>query len=170
MSSTSNSLSTTSSESSSKPLMKISEFAKKNHLSARALRLYEEQGLLTPVKRSEGGFRFYKADQALRLNYIQSLQDLGCSLSEIKEMMQQWQTPSTAGEGMKALEQSYRQYLDHVRHIKTRLKKIEDDLIQGLAFLEGCQECNSEQSAQESCPQCDRVAEGGDLIVGITQR
>jgi DNA-binding transcriptional MerR regulator len=54
-------------------MMKISEFAEFTQRSPRALRLYEELGLLTPHERTEGGFRFYHADQAICLAYIDKL-------------------------------------------------------------------------------------------------
>ena len=56
-------------------LLKISEFARETDLSPRTLRLYEEQGLLTPKARSVGGFRFYSLEQRKRLHYIQKLKD-----------------------------------------------------------------------------------------------
>ena len=88
-------------------LIKISEFAEQNQLSPRALRLYEEQGLLEPAQRTKGGFRLYTTEQIDRLKYIQKFQDLGCSLAEIRDMIQEWQDSPTAGQGMKALELAY---------------------------------------------------------------
>jgi DNA-binding transcriptional MerR regulator len=150
-------------------LIKISEFAEQNQLSPRALRLYEEQGLIKPAQRTKGGFRLYTNEQKERLKYIQKLQDLGCSLAEIREMIQEWQTSPVAGQGMKALELAYTKHLNRVRDVLSRLKSIEKDLVHSLAFLKGCQVCDLNQSAQDSCPQCDRVNEGGDLIVGIVK-
>ena len=151
-------------------LIKISEFAEQNQLSPRALRLYEEQGLLEPAQRTKGGFRLYTTEQIDRLKYIQKFQDLGCSLAEIRDMIQEWQDSPTAGQGMKALELAYAKRLSQVREVLTRLKNIEDDLVHSLTFLKGCQVCDVNQSAQDGCPQCDRVNEGGDLIVGIVNR
>ena len=159
-----------SSDLTSNNLIKISEFAEKNQLSPRALRLYEEHGLLEPAKRTKGGFRLYEDAQKDRLKYIQMLQDLGCSLAEIKELIQEWQNPTVAGQGMKALELAYTKHLSRVREVMSRLKTIEEDLVHSLDFLKGCQVCVSDQPTQQSCPQCDRAHEGGDLIVGIIQR
>ena len=44
--------------------MGIGEFARRSRLSAKALRLYDEQGLLAPARVDEGsGYRFYEPGQ-----------------------------------------------------------------------------------------------------------
>ena len=44
-------------------LLKVGDLARKTGKSVRALRLYEELGLLQPRTRSDGGFRLYGADE-----------------------------------------------------------------------------------------------------------
>ncbi|HET8998066.1 MAG TPA: MerR family transcriptional regulator [bacterium] len=63
--------------------------AKRTGLTPRAIRYYEELGLLRPSGRTAGGFRlFTEADiaQLLRINELQTL--LGFSLAEIKQTLQ----------------------------------------------------------------------------------
>ena len=47
------------------------------------LRLYEEQGLITPQGRTEAGYRQYGADSLDRLRVILHLKELGLTLAEI---------------------------------------------------------------------------------------
>lgn len=151
-------------------LLKISELAQEAQLTPRALRLYEERGLLQPTARSEGGFRFYDETQRLRLEYIQRLKALGCSLSEIQGFISSWSTQPTAPEGMRALEDLYRLKLRGVRQALKTLHEVERELAESLTFLEGCHDCPAEGSPHEVCSSCERSQEElPTLIRGITE-
>jgi MerR family transcriptional regulator, thiopeptide resistance regulator len=62
------------------------ETASRFGVSIKALRLYEERGLLTPL-RSEAGWRTYGPDQIARLHQILALKRLGLSLARIGELL-----------------------------------------------------------------------------------
>jgi replicative DNA helicase len=62
---------------------KISEIAKLSGASAKALRGYEEKGLLVPVRQLESNYRLYSEDMIDVIKNIKFLQGLGFSLSEI---------------------------------------------------------------------------------------
>jgi DNA-binding transcriptional MerR regulator len=64
----------------------IGEFAKKFKSTTRALRLYEEKGLLIPSYRGENGYRFYHQDLGAQIEKIQRLKSLGFSLEDIKQI------------------------------------------------------------------------------------
>jgi MerR family transcriptional regulator, thiopeptide resistance regulator len=66
---------------------KVGELARRTGLSVRALRYYDETGLLSPSRRTEGGHRLYTADDVVRLQGIKSLRALGLSLREIGEYL-----------------------------------------------------------------------------------
>ena len=70
------------------PRYQIGEVAARTGVTQRALRFYEEKGLLLPPERMEGGFRRYSEDDVTRIEFIKKLQDLlGFTLTEIKEMV-----------------------------------------------------------------------------------
>ncbi|HEX5973972.1 MAG TPA: MerR family transcriptional regulator, partial [Rubrobacteraceae bacterium] len=66
---------------------KVGELARRTGLSVRALRYYDEIGLLSPSRRTEGGHRLYTAEDVVRLQRIKSLRALGLSLREIGEYL-----------------------------------------------------------------------------------
>lgn len=71
------------------PKYQIGEVASRTGVTQRALRFYEEKGLLQPPERMEGGFRRYSEDDVTRIEFVKKLQDLlGFTLSEIKEMVE----------------------------------------------------------------------------------
>jgi DNA-binding transcriptional MerR regulator len=69
-------------------LRKIQEVAAELGLTSRAIRYYEELGLLAPAARSEGAYRLYDADDIERLRFIKGLRDdAGFSLTEIGQLL-----------------------------------------------------------------------------------
>ncbi len=70
-------------------LLRIQEVAADVGLTARAIRYYEELGLLKPAARSEGSYRLYDADDLDRLRFIKGLRDdAGFSLTEIGQLLE----------------------------------------------------------------------------------
>ncbi|HET7704359.1 MAG TPA: MerR family transcriptional regulator [Candidatus Limnocylindrales bacterium] len=70
-------------------LLKIQEVAADLGLTTRAIRYYEEIGLLEPAARSEGAYRLYDADDLERLRFIKGLRDdAGFSLAEVASMLE----------------------------------------------------------------------------------
>ena len=68
--------------------LRIGDLAKATHKTQRALRLYEELGLLTPGDRTSGGFRLYGREAVERVHWIGKLQELGFTLHEIQGLVQ----------------------------------------------------------------------------------
>jgi DNA-binding transcriptional MerR regulator len=66
----------------SSPTLTAAECAARTGLTPRALRLYEEQGLITPG-RNAGGWRLYGAEELARLNVITLLKSAGLTLVQI---------------------------------------------------------------------------------------
>jgi putative AdoMet-dependent methyltransferase len=65
----------------------IHEAAKKLGTTPRAIRFYEEKGLLAPVKSPENGYRLYDEADLTRLRWIVALRDLGLPVAAIKEVL-----------------------------------------------------------------------------------
>jgi DNA-binding transcriptional MerR regulator len=70
-------------------LLKIQEVAAETGLTSRAIRYYEEVGLLEPAARSGGAYRLYDASDLERLRYIKELRDdAGFSLAQIGQLLE----------------------------------------------------------------------------------
>src|SRR6476646_5507239 len=77
-------------------LLKVGELARRTGKTVRAVHLYGELGLLAPAVRSKGGFRLYPGKAVKRIDWIQKLQDLGFSLTEIKTFLRDWEESAAA--------------------------------------------------------------------------
>jgi DNA-binding transcriptional MerR regulator len=67
--------------------LQIGEVAERTGLSLRTVRYYEEQGLVTPETRTEGGFRLYTDEHVERLLLIRSMKPLGFTVQEMRELL-----------------------------------------------------------------------------------
>ncbi len=65
----------------------MGELARRTGLSVQALRYYDEIGLLSPSRRTEGGHRLYAAGDVVRLQRVKSLRALGFTLREVREYL-----------------------------------------------------------------------------------
>lgn len=65
--------------------MTSGEIAKKAGVSQKAIRLYDEKGLLKPSEYSEGNYRLYDKEALLVLEKIIALKQIGFSLEEIHD-------------------------------------------------------------------------------------
>ncbi len=149
--------------------MKIGELARKTGKSVRALRHYEELGLLQ-ASRSDGGFRLYGPDELARVYWISKLQDMGFSLTQIQGLIATVESSGTAPEAMTSLREMFRGRLHKTREQVERLLQLERDLAESLAYLEGCRVCTSEHDV-EGCATCDSPSHADtsapSLVVGV---
>ncbi len=70
----------------------ISDLSKEFEVTPRALRLYEESGLLGPKR--EGNKRIYLERDKVRLRLLLRGKRLGCTLSEIKDIFDMYDSKS----------------------------------------------------------------------------
>ncbi|NEE00803.1 MerR family transcriptional regulator [Phytoactinopolyspora halotolerans] len=77
--------------------MRIGEVARRSGVSVRALRYYEEQGLLTS-DRTPGGHREYAADAVDRVRFYQQLYAAGLPSRRIAELLPCIDTGTTTAE------------------------------------------------------------------------
>jgi DNA-binding transcriptional MerR regulator len=70
-------------------LLRIQDVAAETGLTSRAIRYYEEIGLLEPAARSDGAYRLFDASDLERLRFIRSLRDdAGFSLAQIGQLLE----------------------------------------------------------------------------------
>ena len=147
--------------------LKVGELAEKTGKTVRALRLYEERGLLTPSTRSQGGFRLYNESLVDRVVLIDSLQSIGMSLSEISKLLEVYKEAPSGQVGMKNLRAEYQRRLSEVRQRILTLQSIERLLDEGVEFLKGCEPC-SQDSGMGPCSRCDRLQSAESDLLMVT--
>ncbi|MET8757814.1 MerR family transcriptional regulator [Lentzea sp. NPDC004782] len=102
--------------------MRIGELATKTGVSVRALRYYEEQGLLES-ERSEGGQRHYGDKAVDRVRMIQQLYAAGISSASIVEMLPCLATGVASPEVLARLR-------EHRSSVVRRIDELQETLLQ----------------------------------------
>jgi DNA-binding transcriptional MerR regulator len=67
--------------------VRIGELARRSGLSVKALRYYEDIGVLAPPLRTQSGYRDYREDALGRLEFVRAAQAVGLTLGEIREVI-----------------------------------------------------------------------------------
>lgn len=135
--------------------MQIGELARQAGVSVRAIRYYEELGLIRPEKRSRGGFRLYGSDNQRRLTVISFLKEMGLSLTEIREILLAKQ-PS--GGDRSTVNFLLGIFGDKLKMIESRIEALhamKSELVKALRILHSCENCSREVLLDAlSCGDC----------------
>ena len=67
--------------------MRIGELAEKAGISTKAIRYYEQVGILTPPARTPSGYRAYDPSALGRLEFVRAAQAVGLTLGEIRQII-----------------------------------------------------------------------------------
>lgn len=96
--------------------MNISDVAKKTGLTSKAIRFYEEKGLVTPPMRSDNGYRSYSQKHLDELTLLRQARQVGFNLEECGELVNLFNDPGRHSADVKA--RTLQKVADIERHIK----------------------------------------------------
>ena len=145
---------------------KIGELARMFGLTARAIRYYEELGLLESEDRDGPEHRRYSERNAVRIKRIQQLKDYGLTLAEIHELFELARRDRSGDSVRKSLAEKYRARLDEARKRREALDAYIDDLSWHVEQLERVHDFFECPGA--SCATC-RWAERCDVRLLVTK-
>jgi len=135
--------------------MQIGEIARKTGMSVRAVRYYEELGLLQPDGYSSGGFRLYSEKNLKRLRVIDFLKGLGLSLAEIRDILL---AKKSSGGNLESVRTLFRIYCERLSLVETKIKalsQMRDEIEQVVTILRSCQSCGRDVLLDaKSCADC----------------
>jgi DNA-binding transcriptional MerR regulator len=97
-------------------------------LTARAMRYYEELGLLESENRDAAEHRRYSERNVVRLKRVQQLKDYGLTLSEIRELFDLAKRDRTGVSVRESLAPKYRSRLEEAKKRRAALDAYIDDL------------------------------------------
>ena len=107
----------------------ISDLAKEFDLTTRAIRFYEDMGLLEPGRSGPGGrIRVYSGRDRTRLKLTLRAKRLGLSLTEAKDIIDMYDSPRDTGPQL-------RKFLDVLAQHRTQLEDQMADLEANLEEL-----------------------------------
>lgn len=137
-------------------LLQVGDLARSTGKTVRAIHLYEDLGLISPVRRSKGRYRLFAPDAELRIRWIAKLQSLGLSLSDIQALVEQRHASDSARRAAAELRQVYAEKLAEITETIARYRALQVELQESLAFLDACQSACQGHADWTSCPSCER--------------
>lgn len=130
--------------------MKINEVEALAGITKKNIRFYEEQGLLSPQRNAENGYRDYGEEEVRRLQRIKLLRKLGVPIEEIRRM---FDGTHTVADGMR-------------RHLIS-LEREQRNLEQSIALCRQLQSLEipaSELQAEQILLQIEQLERGGTMF------
>jgi MerR family copper efflux transcriptional regulator len=127
--------------------MNISDVAKKTGLTSKAIRFYEEKGLVTAPLRSENGYRSYSQKHLDELTLLRQARQVGFNLEECRELVNLFNDPARHSADVKT------RTLQKVADIEKHISELQAMRQQLLALAESCP---GDDSAD--CPIIDNLS------------
>ena len=128
-----------------KKLLKISEFAYLACVKRKNLIYYDEIGLISPEQVLENGYRYYSYSQLETISVIGALQELGMSLDEIKQHLNE-RSPAALIELLTVQRKNIEEKMQ-------RLKRIETMIDTRLAVTRRALEIDPQYIELKDCPK-----------------
>lgn len=127
--------------------MNISIVAKKTGLTSKAIRFYEDKGLVTPPLRGENGYRSYTQQHINELTLLRQARQVGFNLEECGELVNLFNDPARHSADVKA------RTLQKVAEIERHIVELEAMRKQLMLLAESCP---GDDSAD--CPIIDNLS------------
>lgn len=145
------------------PTYTITELSREFDITPRAIRFYEDQGLLTPKREGAGGrTRVYSARERTRLKLTLRGKRLGLTLSEIKSLVDMYESPKDSAAQLNSFMlvlARHREILEQQREdLEVTLAEIEAHEAQCRRMLEaGAVKPARKPAAKRAATQTDNV-------------
>ncbi len=134
--------------------------------TVRAIRFYEEEGLLRPAEVSDGGHRRYTGDELERLRLITDLRELGLSLCEIRSLLEIRAGCHSAAEFAMRFQDVLGGHLEQAQRRLERLRRVKKELYDALAAIQE----RLSSAGIEQCPCAIADAADAPRIVKVLAR
>jgi DNA-binding transcriptional MerR regulator len=112
----------------------IRQLAKEFEVTARALRFYEDKGLIHPIRK--GQTRFYSARDRARLKLILRGKRMGFSLMEINEILDLYSRKDGGVTQMRASLAKYRAQIETLKQQRHDIDHALHEMNEGCAWME----------------------------------
>ena len=135
-------------------LLRIGDVARQTGLTVDGIRFYEKERLLDQPQRTSGGFRLFTAQDVERVQFIRQVQELGFSLSEVKELLV---LRSGSVEACSRVRGMLEHKLLKVRHHIRQLRNLEGELKSAMQQCDTAQ--RSKRGGRQPCPVLEPVGQ-----------
>lgn len=137
------------------PTYTITDLAQEFDITPRAIRFYEDQGLLNPTREGAGGRnRVYAARERTRLKLTLRGKRLGLTLSQIKNLVDMYDSPKDS-------EVQLQRFLAVLAEHREKLERQREDLDLTLEEIAGHETLCNKLLGERQAAQAARAAKAG---------
>lgn len=144
-------------------LLTTGEMARLSNSTLRTVRFYEEEGILRPVKRTDGGHRLFDRGELDRLLFISDLRMAGLSLDEIKEILELKKASSTAKDAAQEVRRIFGARIQELHEKLAVLTRLRDEFARTSESIASCLGCQDNESFPEGCRDCSVITSHAHL-------
>jgi len=137
-------------------LYQIGDVANKSHSTIRTIRYYEEIGLISPCKRSKGGFRLYDKFAIQRAILVHHLRLLGFPLKRISYLISLRNRKKPGRETSPVVLDEFEKFLKEIQEHLRQYKELEREITATIKIVKECLNCPLETNRM-NCNQCSVV-------------
>ncbi len=120
--------------------MGIKEVEKQTGISSQNIRFYERQGLLSPERNPENGYRMYGEEEVEQLKRIKLFRKLDMPVEDIRRLFSGEQSLQEALTAQRKREQDEKKHLEAVLKFYGRIRETELDELQAEKYLRDMEE------------------------------
>lgn len=134
-------------------LLTTGDMARLSGSTLRTVRFYEQEGLIHPQSRSDGGRRQFTTSELERLQLALDLREAGLSLTDIKslfELKRKHPNPAAASSDISSL---LNDQLEVMQQKIAKLRRLREELVTMVAVISECGACSGQQFP--NCGNCD---------------
>lgn len=142
-------------------LLTTGDMARLGATTLRTVRFYEEEGLVTPTARSEGGHRMFTVGELHKLQLIGDLREAGLSLHDIKTLFELKSGCTSADDASAQMSTILERQIDEMQRKILVLRRLREELASAVAVIRECGTC-SQPKFPLRCRSCE-VLERPDL-------
>ncbi|MHB1676223.1 MAG: heavy metal-responsive transcriptional regulator [Sulfuriferula sp.] len=124
-------------------MLTIGKLALHTGVTTDAVRYYEKEGLLAPVRKTDAGYRLYDDVAVRRLRFIKQAQHCGFSLAEIGELLALKSSGSACCNDVKSVA------IEKKLHVEHKIKTLR---VMSQALSDLIKICDDETRPLEDCP------------------
>lgn len=148
--------------------MTTGEMARLSNSTLRTVRFYEEEGLLEPLERSDGGHRLFPESELDKLRLVSELRLIGLSLDEIKALLHAKRRNDSGAAAARELDDHLRDYSLKLAERIELLSHLQQEIEAARRVIQRCETCTHNHLFPESCGECRTMKDAGDLPPAVT--
>jgi DNA-binding transcriptional MerR regulator len=134
-------------------LLTTGEMARCSNNTLRTVRFYEEEGILRPARRTEGGHRLFERSELDRLMLVTDMRMAGLSLDEIKHVLAVKQSGLCGSDASRQATRILTLRIEQLSEKLLVLTRLREDLTATSEIISACANCHDSRFPR-SCDGC----------------